>query len=145
MAKTPLASRGNFLRALLFLPLGLCLLYLTFWLVEERLDFIAHAQRAEGHVSALNAGGSHPQIDFATASGDTFSYPESGLIFGYSVGNPVAVLYRAESPAATAIIDDRGALWGASLLSGLFALVSLSGGVYHAVAWIRERRRAQSA
>lgn len=112
MAKTPYSPRGDLLRALVFLPLGLCLLYLTLWLVDDRLGFLAQAQRAQGTVSALNAGGSHPQIDFTDATGKVTSYPESGLIFGYAVGDQVGVLYRPEAPAASAIIDDRGALWG---------------------------------
>ncbi|MBK4999039.1 DUF3592 domain-containing protein [Pseudomonas sp. S31] len=144
MAKTPRSPRGDLLRASVFFPLGLCLLYLTFWLVEDRLDFVTQAQRTQGNVSALNAGGSHPQIDFTDATGKAFSYPESGLIFGYAVGDQVGVLYRSEAPAATAIIDDRGALWGASLLVGLFALVFTFGGGYHLAAWVRQRRLARS-
>lgn len=143
MAKTPSSPRGDLLRAVLFIPLGLCLLYLTLWLVADRLGFMAQAQRAEGNVSALNAGGSHPQIDFTDATGKVVSYAESGLIFGYAVGDRVGVLFRPEAPAATAIIDDRGALWGASLLAGLFTLVFTSGGAYHLAAWLRRRRMAR--
>ncbi|QCI11880.1 DUF3592 domain-containing protein [Pseudomonas putida] len=143
MAETPSSPRGDLLRALIFIPLGLCLLYLTLWLVEDRLSFLSQAHRAQGSVSALNAGGSHPQIDFTDATGRVVSYPESGLIFGYAVGDRVGVFYRPEAPAATAMINDRGALWGASLLAGLFALVFTSGGGYHLAAWIRQRRMAR--
>ena len=141
MTKTPSSGRGDLLRALIFIPLGLCLLFLTAWLVEDRLSFLAQAQRAEGHVSALNAGGSNPQIDFIdAATGQAISYPESGFIFGYAVGDAVKVLYRTEAPSRTAIIKDNGALWGASLLAGLFALVFTAGGGYHMAAWIRRRQ-----
>ncbi len=141
MSKVPSpAQRGDPVRAVIFLPIGLCLLVLTAWLVMARMDFLAHAQRTQGHVSALNAGGSHPQIDFTDAMGKTFSYPEGGMIFGYEVGDKVDVYYRAESPSRTAIIDDRGALWGASLLAGLLAVVFTAGGSYHLIAWIRQRR-----
>lgn len=143
MAKTPTFALGDLPRALIFIPLGLCLLYLTFWLVQDRLGFLAQAQRAQGHVSALNAGGSHPQIDFTDATGQVVSYPESGFIFGYAVGDPVTVLYRTEAPASTAIIDDRGALWGVSLMMGLFALVFSAGGGGHLGAWLRRRRMAR--
>ncbi|MEG5265169.1 DUF3592 domain-containing protein [Pseudomonas sp. JDS28PS106] len=142
MAAMP-SSRSDLLRVLIFIPLGLCLLCFTFWMVTDRLDFLALAQRAEGHVSALNAGGSHPQIDFTDATGQVISYPENGLIFGYEVGDSVTVFYRPESPSRTAIIGDRGALWGASLLTGLFAIVSIVGGGYHLAAWIRRRRTAR--
>ncbi|MCD5971174.1 DUF3592 domain-containing protein [Pseudomonas quasicaspiana] len=140
MTKTSSSGRGDLLRALIFIPLGLCLLCLTVWLVEDRLGFLAQAQRAQGHVSALNSGGSHPQIDFTDATGKAVSYPESGFIFGYAVGDSVTVFYNAEAPSSTAIIEDQGALWGASLFSGLLAIVFIAGGGYHAAAWIRRRR-----
>ena len=40
---------------------------------------------------------------------------ENGLIFGYAIGDRVNALYCPEAPATTAIINDRGPLWGASL------------------------------
>ncbi|WP_241151993.1 DUF3592 domain-containing protein, partial [Pseudomonas viridiflava] len=95
----------------------LCLLFIALWLGQDRLGFLADAQRAEGHVSALNSGGSHPQIEFTDATGRVISYPESGLIFGYEAGDSVTVRYRPENPSGTAIIEDRGALWGATLLT----------------------------
>lgn len=127
--------------------MGLFLVCFTFWLVEDRLDrlgFVVHAQRARGNVSAVNAGGSHPQIDFRDATGRVISSPETGLMFGYAIGDWVNVLYRPKTPATTALIDDRGALWGASLLAGLFACVfALGGSRYHLAAWIYRRRMAQ--
>jgi hypothetical protein len=143
MNHTPPSGRGDFIRALVFVPLGLFLLYITFCQVNDRLDFLAQAQRAQGHVSALNAGGSHPQIDFTDATGHAVSYAESGLIFGYSVGDAVTVFYRTEASEKTAIIGDRGALWGTSLLASVFAVVFTAGGGYHLVAWIRRRRVAR--
>ncbi|WP_122755208.1 DUF3592 domain-containing protein [Pseudomonas viridiflava] len=144
MTSTPSSNKGTLLRALIFIPLGLCLLFIALWLGQDRLGFLADAQRAEGHVSALNSGGSHPQIDFTDATGKVVSYPESGLIFGYTVGHSVTVLYNAEAPSSTAIIEDCGALWGASLLSGLLAIVFTAGGGYHWAAWIRRRRMART-
>jgi len=131
--------RGDGLRALLFLPLGLCLLGVTAGLIETRLAFLATAQRAAGHVSALNAGGSHPQIDFIDQAGQAVSYPEGGLIAGYVVGEPVQGRYSAKAPAGTAVIEDRGALWGASVLAGVLAVTFTLGGGYHAVQWWRRR------
>ncbi|WP_059003619.1 DUF3592 domain-containing protein [Pseudomonas syringae] len=143
MTKTPTYGRGDLPRALIFIPLGLCLLYLSLWLAVDRTNFLARAQRAEGHVSALNAGGSHPQVDFTDAAGKAVSYPQGGFIFGYSVGEPVTVLYLGEAPSSTAIVEDQGALWGASLLTGLFAIVFTAVGGYHMAAWIRRRRTAR--
>lgn len=53
------------------------------------------------------------------------------------MGDSVTVLYRAETPARSAIIEDRGALWGASLLAGVLTLALTAGGGYHLAAWIR--------
>ncbi|KPC25393.1 Uncharacterized protein ABJ99_2542 [Pseudomonas syringae pv. cilantro] len=81
MTKTPTCGRDELPRALIFIPLGLGLLYLTLCLVVDRINFLAQAQRAEGHVSALNAGGSHPQIDFADAAGNAASYPSKAALY----------------------------------------------------------------
>ncbi|MEE4128072.1 DUF3592 domain-containing protein [Pseudomonas viridiflava] len=143
MTSTPPSNQGTLLRALIFIPLGLCLLFIALWLGQDRLGFLAHAQRAEGHVSALNSGGSHPQIDFTDATGKVVSYLESGLIFGYEAGDSVTVRYRPENPSGTAIIEDPGALWGATLLTGLFAIVFTAGGGYHSAAWICRRSTAR--
>ncbi|MEE4183563.1 DUF3592 domain-containing protein [Pseudomonas viridiflava] len=143
MTSTPPSNQGTLLRALIFIPLGLCLLFIALWLGQDRLGFLAHAQRAEGHVSALNSGGSHPQIEFTDATGRVISYPESGLIFGYEAGDSVTVRYRPESPSGTAIIEDPGALWGATLLTGLLAIAFTAGGSYHSAAWIRRHRTAR--
>ncbi|MEE4812847.1 DUF3592 domain-containing protein [Pseudomonas alliivorans] len=144
MTSTRPSDLGDLLRALIFIPLGLCLLFITFWLVQDRLGFLARAQRAEGHVIGLNSGSSHPQIDFTDALGKVFSYPEGGFIFGYTEGDSVTVLYNAEAPSTTAIIEDRGALWGTSLLAGLFAIVFTAGGSYHSAAWLRRGREART-
>ena len=53
----------------------------------------------------------------------------------YVVGEPVQVRYSAEAPAGTAVAEDRGALWGASVPAVTFTL----GGGYHAVQWWRRR------
>lgn len=56
---------------------------------------------------------------------------------------PVTVLYLGEALSSTAIIQDQGALWGVSLLTGLFAIAFTAGGGYHMAAWIRRRRMAR--
>lgn len=142
MAEKLRSPRGDLLRAMVFAPLGFCLLFLTFVLVHNQLDFLAHAQRAEGQVSALNAGGSHPQIDFTDAHGKAFSYPQNGFIWGYEVGDRVTVLYRPENPDVSAIIEANGVLWVWSLVAGLLGILFAAGGIYHLMAWIRHRRQA---
>ncbi|KPC25394.1 Uncharacterized protein ABJ99_2543 [Pseudomonas syringae pv. cilantro] len=53
------------------------------------------------------------------------------------------MLYLGEALSSTAIIQDQGALWGVSLLTGLFAIAFTAGGGYHMAAWIRRRRMAR--
>jgi hypothetical protein len=90
-------------------------------------QFLDHAATAEGTVIALSAGGSHPQISFTTASHETITFPQGGMIFGYKPGDKVAVLYETGAPRSSATIDVPGALWftpGLLALLGLFCAVA---------------------
>lgn len=84
--------------------------------------FAANAVRAEGEVIKLNSGGSHPQIRFTANDGQTVEYPQGGLIFGYSSGDRIRVLYDPQSPR-NASIDSFGALWGFPVLLLILGLI----------------------
>ena len=73
--------------------------------------FVHNAERAEGVVVGLLAGGSHPQIKFATASQQIITYAQGGLIWGYRPGDHVTILYLSHNPKQTACINTFGALW----------------------------------
>ncbi len=73
--------------------------------------FVKNAASAPGIVTRLNAGGSHPQIQFTAASGMVISYPQGGMISGYRAGQRVSVLYRPSSPNADPSLNTFGALW----------------------------------
>ncbi len=73
--------------------------------------FVQEAARAPGLVYATPFGGSHPQIEFVTRSGQKEQFPQGGWIGGYKVGDRVTVLYRPEDPRIGASIDAVGALW----------------------------------
>ena len=77
--------------------------------------FMTGAVQAGGTVTRLNAGGSHPQIEFHTRSGSTISYPQAGMIAGFHAGQAVRVLYDAADPSGTARVRGFGSLWGTSL------------------------------
>jgi hypothetical protein len=91
-------------------------------------NFIIHAKTGNGEVVALNAGGSHPQIQFTTEAGQKVSFPQGGLIFGYHPGEQVRVLYTPSDPAKSHTVDAFGALWFVpmllTLLGSMFILVS---------------------
>jgi len=90
--------------------------------------FTSRAARADGVVARLNAGGSHPQIEFTTASGTRVSYPQGGFVFGYRVGQTVQVLYDPDDPDHTARVGTVGALWFVPiLLLGIGVAFVLSG------------------
>ena len=122
------SSPGNHLiRSLIFGLVGVVLLAIAGYMILARNEFLSQAQQAPGVVKVLNAGGSHPEIEFTTADNHVISYPQGGMIFGYEMGQPVQVLFRTENPQATAVIQDRGALWGTQVLLGFMGLVFLLG------------------
>lgn len=114
---------GKILLGLLFTLIGIVLLGITVDLTLDRREFLARAQTADGIVSHLNAGGSHPEIAFTTGSGEKISYPQGGFIFGYQQNQPVRVYYLPEQPAGSVVVDDPGALWGPSGVLGCLGLV----------------------
>jgi hypothetical protein len=86
-------------------------------------DFIRTSARADGVVTRLNHGGSHPEIEFVTAAGQKISYAQGGLIAGYYSGQKVRVLYRTNSPQLSPCVDTWGALWTWSIFSSVFGVV----------------------
>lgn len=131
MANDTSSSIGKILRALLFALIGIGLLSIAVHLTLDRREFLAHAQTADGVVSRLNAGGSHPEIAFTTGNGEKISYPQGGFIFGYRQDQSVRVHYLPERAAGSAIVDDPAALWGTPGVLGciglVFAIVGLLG------------------
>lgn len=123
MANHASPSIGERLLGLLFALIGIALLGIAVHIVLDRREFLAHAQIADGIVTRLNAGGSHPEIAFTTRRGERVSYPQGGFIAGYRPGQQVQVRYLPERPAASALVDDRGALWGTSAMVGAMGLV----------------------
>ncbi|MCO8325626.1 DUF3592 domain-containing protein (plasmid) [Burkholderia cenocepacia] len=84
--------------------------------------FLQTAIAVPGEVVSLNAGGSHPQIEFVTKAGERVSYPQGGMIYGTKVGDKVTVLYQPEAPARTATIDKLGAVWNWTLMAAIFGV-----------------------
>ncbi|OPG70114.1 hypothetical protein B1219_22620 [Pseudomonas ogarae] len=123
MANDTPSRIGAILLGLLFALIGIVLLGIAVNLTLDRRDFLARAQTADGIVSHLNAGGSHPEIAFTTVSGEKISYPQGGFIFGYQKDQPVRVHYLPEQPTTSAIVDAPTALWGTSGVLGFIGLV----------------------
>lgn len=88
--------------------------------VEYTRAFLNEAVEAPGRVVALNAGGSHPQIEYTNLRGERVSYPQGGLIFGFRVGDKATVLYLENSPNPQETIDKFGAIWESSIAFAFF-------------------------
>ncbi len=99
----------------LFILIGVGLIITAITIGFTTYKFIHDSTTANGIVVRLNAGGSHPQIEFTLVSGQKISYPQGGLIFGYKPGDHLRVLYNPNNPMQTACIDSFGALWFSSL------------------------------
>lgn len=110
------------MRGLLFAAVGLLILAVAAFEVTHRLEFLQVAQAVDGQVERLNAGGSHPQVAFTTATGQRVSYPQGGMIFGYEPGQPVRVLYDPAQPRLEPVLDTFGALWGMTVVWVLLGL-----------------------
>lgn len=110
---------------ILFVVLGAILIFAGFRAVRESVGIVRHDSVASGFVSRLNAGGSHPQIQFRTGSGEIVSYPQGGMVFGYRKGEAVKVLYDPREPSAGPIVKAFWPLWGGALECGLFGTASL--------------------
>jgi hypothetical protein len=117
------------LGSILLTVVGAVLLLIAAYNAWNTFGFLRNATRVEGKVAALNAGGSHPQIEFQTASGESVSYPQGGMIFGMKPGDVVTVLYLADRPKLSATIEAVGALWFSTILPGglgaIFLLAAL--------------------
>jgi hypothetical protein len=110
------ATGDGQMRTAFFSMIAIALLTAAGYTAAVRLAFIRNAAAAEGTVVELNAGGSHPQIEFITVAGEKISYPQGGFVFGYRIGDRVRVRYDPSNPTATASLDTIGALWFAPLL-----------------------------
>jgi hypothetical protein len=113
---------------LFFVCLSLLFIVLAVGASWETRNFLATARHAEGIVTKLNAGGSHPEIQFTAGDGSVVSYPQGGLIFGYRPGDKVDVLFTDGDPRSSAVVNIFGAVWFRSLLLGAIGAICAVGG-----------------
>ncbi len=116
MAFAVSASGPPLLRAVVFIPLAVGLLVAAAFAAGGAQAFVRQSEAADGVVTRLLAGPSHPEIRFVTAAGQTAVYPQGGLVGGYKVGEAVRVRYRPADPRGSACVDRWPAIWGGTLL-----------------------------
>ncbi len=107
---------------ILFIVVGIGLLVVAIAVGVSINAFISKAVAAEGKVVEVRFGGSHPQIEFTSATGQRISYPQGGFIFGYKLGDRVRVLYDPAEPLNSACINEFGALWFTPLILSIIGL-----------------------
>ncbi|MGO4869733.1 MAG: DUF3592 domain-containing protein [Roseiarcus sp.] len=90
--------------------------------------FISRASVAEGVVVSLFASGTHPNIEFTSATGRKINYTQGGFIFGYRTGDRVNVLYLPDDPNQPPCIDSLSALWFMEIILFSLAVLFLVGG-----------------
>jgi hypothetical protein len=92
--------------------IGIVLLIAAAFSAQSTREFLRMSILVPGQVVRLNAGGSHPQVDFVTKAGEHVSTPQGGMIFGMKVGQAVEVRYLADNPVPTATLNRFGTIWG---------------------------------
>jgi hypothetical protein len=106
---------------------GLCVIGLAIFAWHLKTEFLRHAQRAEGTVTALKAGTSHVLIEFNDHAGNRIEFPGNGWI-SHRVGERVPVVYSEDNPIPTAQLDEPGAIWGwTGSLAFIGSVLSLTG------------------
>ncbi|MCA7903382.1 DUF3592 domain-containing protein [Burkholderia cepacia] len=109
-------------KAILGIVMGIGFLIIAAFVAWSTHEFLQTAIAVPGEVVSLNAGGSHPQVEFVTKAGQRVSYPQGGMIYGMKVGDKVTVLYQEDAPLRSATIDRFGAVWNWTLMALIFGV-----------------------
>lgn len=117
-----------------------------------KLDFMRRSIVVPGRVAALNAGGSHPEIQFVTRAGERISFPAGGWISGYKAGDAVTVRYRSDAPRRSATLNAAGSIWAAPSGMAIMGLWFVWGGLSafwwtkddETLSWPDRKRRART-
>ena len=116
-------------RGYVFLVAGVATLMMVAFSVWGTSRLVRHGLRAKGIVTALYAGTSHPKVEFVARDGTTFVFPGNGFV-SHRVGDAVTVLYAAENPGPSAVLEEPGALWMFNVSTGMLGLGAVAAGLY---------------
>lgn len=134
----------NPVKGVFFVFAGIIVFIVAVFMGIAQYDFLAQAKKAPGIVKSLNAGGSHPEIEFTSSSGQVVSYPQGGMIFGYEPGQAVEVLYNPENPRRSPEVNDIGGLWGMAAMVAVIGLGFIWGGADDFFSWRKNARRGST-
>jgi hypothetical protein len=113
----------------LLVAIGVALLFASVSSGRATYQLIADGNSTHGVVTRVN--GAHLTVEFKGSDGDIFNFPQSGLVWGYSVGDRVRVLYSPGMPESTACVATPGALWFPTGLTALLGGSLFLGGLSH--------------
>lgn len=86
-------------------------------------SFIERAERADGVVTGLYAGATHPKVEFETPKGDRITIAGTGFT-RHHAGERVKVLYPPDAPER-AKLDEPGVLWFSAGMTSLLGAALL--------------------
>jgi hypothetical protein len=92
-------------------------------------QFIQSAARTQGTVKSLFAGPAHPEIEYVDQEGERHTFPGTGWI-SHRTGTTVKVLYSTSGDHQTAKLDEWGALWFSTCMTGVTGAALLLAGAY---------------
>jgi hypothetical protein len=118
-------ARSRLGDVIVFAGIGVFGVALTAILAVKKYQEYEDAAVADGIVTKLNAGGSHPEIEFTTPDGQTVSYPQGGMIGGYEPGQHVRVLYLRDDPKLDPTLDVIGARYSSACFTGAMTVIGL--------------------
>jgi hypothetical protein len=116
-------------KAVFAIAIGIGLLVVAAFTARSNWEFLQTSIIVPGEVVRLNAGGSHPQIEFLTKAGEHISYPQGGMIYGMKVGDRVNVRYLPDTPSQSATVDKFGAVWNWTLLTLIMGVGAIIAGL----------------
>ncbi|RQB32248.1 DUF3592 domain-containing protein [Pseudomonas aeruginosa] len=121
--------------------LGIIFFFTSAYFATSKVRFLSSAEESIGVVTNLTAGGSHPEIEFSSKTGQSYTTNQGGFIFGYKEGMQVKVYYLPEDPGISAVIDDIGAIWYTPAFFAIFSVVLFGYGTLEIIRRKRDLRK----
>jgi hypothetical protein len=92
------------------LGIGACFAIAGSCSTYDTLEFLGSSTTAEGVVVKTTFGPHHPEITFATQSGEPIKFSGNGFITQH-VGDRIRVRYLSDDPGPSAQVDKFGSIW----------------------------------
>ncbi len=134
--RTTIQKSGLIVGYRIIVFVGVVLLAASAWTAFSTWRWLQRSVAAPGHVSRLNAGGSHPEIELVTATGPKVSFPQGGLVAAWRVGDDVPVRYDPAAPTEDPSIDRVAAIWTVPLAALFAGFVTIASALAVRLGWL---------